>query len=648
VGFVALAALALTLWVTTSAAQESEVTLQLASLSADDWPDGKAVVTVVDGAGRTVPGLDATSFEATLGGERLPVVEARQGVDSSLPISVLLAIDTSGSMEGGALDQAKAAAVRFLQSLGPQDSVAILTFDDTVELVQPFTQDRALAETAINNLTAGGGTALYQATAESARLASEQSGARKAVVLLSDGLDNGSPVPRDEAIISARTANLPIFVIGLGADLDFGYLAELSELTGGSFAETPSPEGLDQLFQTVAEKLRGQYVLTLDGAAIEAPRDAATVLRVSAIVDNQVITTERAVCLQSVCATLRNVVAGERIQDARTIAVDVVASEAVLSVALVLDGEPLSEVESPPYEFTFDPSSAGKGDHALGVRVTTADGETTAGVLEIKTGAPSSLLSGLLLPGLIVAAAAAVVVVLVVLFFRLRGGGAGEPAPEPDPEPQPPEKQPIPIPTRKRERDGAPLWPEEPEPSEPQPSAQPGYLRIVSGPSSGTEFAVGASPVSIGTGHRCRIKLEDPEGEQIGPEHARAWVRDGHLMLHELRRLSALGPMGGRWAILVPGDNFSIGPYTFQFSLEQAPVQQAPAPGPVPNILREHTEAPPQTPQQDPPGQSAPVVDLFMPKEGTTPPQPPAPPATGPFSNDPQPQEPDTRAASGE
>jgi hypothetical protein len=118
-----------------------------------------------------------------------------------------------------------------------------------------------------------------------------------------------------------------------------------------------------------------------------------------------------------------------------------------------------------------------------------------------------------------------------------------------------------------------------------------GHIRVTSGPRQGESFAVGASPVSLGAGHRCRILLKEELGqEEIGPEHARVWIREGHLMVHEVRRLTDTGSSGGTWEILEPGDTFSIATYTFQFVLgeeqsAQPPPQDAPAAIEPPNVL---------------------------------------------------------------
>jgi hypothetical protein len=131
-----------------------------------------------------------------------------------------------------------------------------------------------------------------------------------------------------------------------------------------------------------------------------------------------------------------------------------------------------------------------------------------------------------------------------------------------------------------------------------------GHLKVTGATAHGEVHAVGAAPVSIGTGHRCLIRLTPPAEflDEIAPEHARVWVREGHLMVHEIRRLTETGGVGGRWAILEPGEGFSIGPFSFQFHLgvpEPEP-EKPKEPHEVPNVLRDRPSRPVQQPADAP------------------------------------------------
>jgi len=575
----ALVALALLGPAPGAAAQGRPLNVNVVGFSADDWPAPQAILTVEDEEGQPLADLEPGAFQAYLNDEPAPVTAVTRAVDGSLPIAVVLALDVSGSMEGAALDQAKEAAGRFLQGLGPLDTVAVLTFSDDVALLQPFTLDRGTATAAIDGLAAEGETALYDATSESARLAAGAESSRRAVVLLSDGLDNGSALSRGEALAAAETLGVPVFAIGLG-DIDRAYLGELASATGGQFAETPSPEGLTLLYQQVAERLRGQYVVTLDASAFAAPRGDAATLRVDVAADALAGSGERLICPQSVCVSVPALAEGERLEAARTVSAQVVAEDPVMSVSFLVDGLTLATVSDPPYEFTFDPAEIASGEHAFAVEVRTAAGTTRAVEIGVQIGAAAGG-SGINFT-LIAGVAVAVVIVALVVWFVLRRRRGGEPGPEPVAIPRPPLAPKSEVPVLERI--------EEERIRQPAPAIEEarGFLRVVGGPIQGQVFALGGNPVSVGSGARCRIGLDAVvDGVEIPSEYARVWIRDGKLMVHELRRLTAVGSVGGRWEILTSGDMFSLGPYTFRFELsgdEAGPSGTNGATGEVPGV----------------------------------------------------------------
>jgi hypothetical protein len=118
-----------------------------------------------------------------------------------------------------------------------------------------------------------------------------------------------------------------------------------------------------------------------------------------------------------------------------------------------------------------------------------------------------------------------------------------------------------------------------------------GVLISRGGGDLGSEYTVGAAPVSIGSGVRCGVRIEDPE---LAAEEARTWVRGGHLMVHKMTRLSVIAADGtsGGWMILEPGDTFTIGEHVFEFrildpSASFAVVEQPVEEQPTPNVLRD-------------------------------------------------------------
>lgn len=583
-------------------AQTPSLTVQLTGMTGDAWPQGQAFVTVLGADERPLPGLTANDVRASIDGTDVPVGAVAQGVNSSAPIDVVLALDVSGSMnEGGAIDQAKAAAHTFIDQLAPQDRIAIVAFGTTVQNALPFTQDRAAANTAIDSLVADGSTALFQGTVDSIRLAAGGENGRRAVVLLSDGRDFGSSISLEAAIATGQTAGVPVFAIGLGQELDRAYLGQLAETTGGQFAETPSPEGLAALYQQVGELLRGQYIVTLDASALDIERSQPINLHLDVTQNGLTGSDERAVCPQSVCIAISGIAEGAQIDGQQTVQAQVVAAEAVTSVSLAIDGETIVTLVAPPYTFTIDGAALQDGDHNVVVEAKTASASATTAELNVHTGAASSsggAASGLL-PIVAMAGAGALAVLVVWIVFRRRRGRRQQPAAPIGPEPEPPTSAPEPFDSNPRARTGR-LWPDEPDaPVQPAPAHQAlGTLLMTEGEMTGQTWSIGAAPISIGTGHRCLIRVAQIGVDDIANEHARVWVREDHLVVHELRRLTAFGPTGGRWEFLNAGDTFAVGPHVIQFQLAD---QAAPEPPSEARALPEIWPGPgSQPPEREP------------------------------------------------
>jgi VWFA-related protein len=564
-------------------AQQQTLTVKINGFNAADWSRAQAVVTVLDDTGRPVSGLTQESFAAQLNDTPIAAVGLSRGIDSTIPLSVVLALDVNATMQGGALDQAKLAAHGFLDGLGPQDNVAVFAYGDTVNLVQPFTQDHAGAHVAIDGIAAAGGSALYQATVQSVLQASASADTgRRAVVLLSSGANTGEG-SQEEALFAAQALGVPVFDIGLGESIDRDYLRELAQVSGGQFTETPAAEGLVQLYLDASELLRDQYVLTLDASGVTVVGSEPVTLGITAVAGDRSGSDERAICPERLCLRLHDIVPDEKLAEARTVSAEVLASDPVISVTFYVDGAEAVTDSEPPYEFTLDPTQYSGGGHTLAAEVTSAATSARSGDVPLRfpgTGGGSS--TSLMVIGALVALGIVGFLFVALLFIRRRGGSQG----------------PKPVAPTDKPRTGLLARPRirlrllEDQEAAPAPVAQGGgaplgRLHVVGGPLADQMFPVGSMPASIGAGARCLIRLPQrlEDGSEVAQEFARIWVRDDRLMLHELRRLTATGPVGGRWEMLEDGDSFSIGPCSFRFELGTEERQERPA-APAPDVLR--------------------------------------------------------------
>ncbi len=237
--------------------------------------------TVKSGKGGLETDLGQGDFEVFEDGKRQEVKYFARETDRPLTLALLL--DTSGSMRN-VLPVEQETGARFVeQVLRPSDLALLMTFDVNVDLLQDFTSEAERLEAAlkrahINAPVSMGpiprnpaGTRLHDAIylASREKLAAEVG--RKALIVISDGVDQGSDVKLKEAIEAAHRADAIIYTIGItdpafyhsqGAFYDGrGPLKELAKETGGRAIFPRGPEDLKEAFDQIAAELRSQYYL---------------------------------------------------------------------------------------------------------------------------------------------------------------------------------------------------------------------------------------------------------------------------------------------------------------------------------------------------------------------------------------------------
>ncbi len=250
-------------------------------------------VTVRDENGQLVSNLGVDQFRIFEDG-------VEQSISSfalrRMPVNVVLLIDTSSSVVPE-LEDFKASAWRFMSQLDPSDRICLIRFDDKVELVQDWTSNRATLKRALNRLTTGMFTHFNDAIFLAAREQLSRINGRKAIIVLTDGIDSGRGSIRfEQAFRAVVEEEVPVYALSKTriqsnhereqlqfysqsrsslnqlkidgirltlAELEASErnLSRLAEETGGRLF---LPEGFDQLdavYQQVADELRSQYVI---------------------------------------------------------------------------------------------------------------------------------------------------------------------------------------------------------------------------------------------------------------------------------------------------------------------------------------------------------------------------------------------------
>ncbi|MFN2512881.1 MAG: VWA domain-containing protein [Pyrinomonadaceae bacterium] len=225
-------------------------------------------VTVTDKAGEYVPGLRLSDFKVYEDGKEVPAgVIANFGLHEA-PFASVVLLDTSGSMETR-LSLGRSAAIRFLDGLRPEDVAAVYKFDYKIEQVQDFSSGRDLAHMAYS-IKARGMTTLYDAILEAVNALTARQEARKAIVVLSDGMDTYSKSSSSKALEAAMAIGASIYAVDMSASEAGGprntqsamILKSFAEKSGGRFVATPGGPALRDAFTSIARELGHQYTIT--------------------------------------------------------------------------------------------------------------------------------------------------------------------------------------------------------------------------------------------------------------------------------------------------------------------------------------------------------------------------------------------------
>jgi Ca-activated chloride channel family protein len=177
--------------------------------------------TVTDQNGRFVPGLRQDDFRVYQDDQLQPITHFNA---ERVPVSLGIALDTSGSMDGEKMAAARDALNSFLAQLNdPNDEVFLYRFDSNPMLVEGWTHDKRRLSYALERMQPRGGTALYDAVAEAIPLAQAGHNRKKALVIISDGNDTSSRTDIVALKQLIRETEVLVYAIGIDSQSSFVY-----------------------------------------------------------------------------------------------------------------------------------------------------------------------------------------------------------------------------------------------------------------------------------------------------------------------------------------------------------------------------------------------------------------------------------------
>jgi Ca-activated chloride channel family protein len=171
--------------------------------------------TVTDDDGRFVPGLTRDDFTVYDNGQPQTITHFSS---DRVPVSLGIALDSSGSMTPEKMAAAREAINRFvLDLLGEDDELFFIEFADTAHLRQDWTTDRGAISRAVGRISPGGGTAMYDAIAEALPVAAAGRHRKKALLVISDGNDSDSAISVQELRQAIRESEVLVYALGVDA-----------------------------------------------------------------------------------------------------------------------------------------------------------------------------------------------------------------------------------------------------------------------------------------------------------------------------------------------------------------------------------------------------------------------------------------------
>lgn len=242
------------------------------------------LATVRDKQGKIIRDLGEADFSVSENGRRQTIRYFSR--ESDLPLTLGLLVDTSMSQQR-VLDAERGASFRFLDQVlrERKDHVFLLQFDMAIMMRQALTSSHKELNDALGLVDTpsrqdlqnqyGGGTLLYDAIIKASKDVMKAQTGRKALIILTDGVDTGSDASLAAAIEAAQIADTLIYSIefsdatfysvpllgGIGAPNGRSVLQRLSRETGGGFFEVSKKQSIDQIFAELEEELRTQYSL---------------------------------------------------------------------------------------------------------------------------------------------------------------------------------------------------------------------------------------------------------------------------------------------------------------------------------------------------------------------------------------------------
>jgi VWFA-related protein len=246
-------------------AEEPAGALSLRILQANLVQNGSVQVLVLpnDANSKALSGLSSANFQVKVDGRGQKLLSLARASEAGKPLSIVLAVDVSASMQGEGIRSVVKGASALLDSLGKGDLCSLIVFGTSIRQVSEFTDDHERIRTALAGLNATDRqTHLYQALFDALDKADAAPTSRAAVVALTDGKDDGSALGIQEIVAKAAIKDVPIYTMVYGARADLETMRRIATVSRGTFYAAPRPEDVVRAYGDIAEQLQSNYLIS--------------------------------------------------------------------------------------------------------------------------------------------------------------------------------------------------------------------------------------------------------------------------------------------------------------------------------------------------------------------------------------------------
>jgi VWFA-related protein len=253
------------------------VKVRVSQLEVGAFPVVRAFVSVLDQNGALIKTLRAENFTVQENGTGVAEVRFANREQLDLPLSIMIIVDISGSMEPS-IQLEKDAVRQFVGQLAERDRAGLITFSDAALPQVPIGTDHEEVLRRVDQMVAFGQTALWDAIyLGMEQLLQDPTPARRAMIVLTDGLDNRSlETPQtilqyyDENALK-KNQGFSVYTLGLGEDIDRGSLSAVALHTSGQYVDSPTADDLARVYQDILSQIQSEYLLEYDSPITSTP-----------------------------------------------------------------------------------------------------------------------------------------------------------------------------------------------------------------------------------------------------------------------------------------------------------------------------------------------------------------------------------------